>query len=232
MKYLFFDLEEATSENNSIRICEFGYAMVDENFSTVEKDNFIINPNINRNEWDYHVVRKILQRKIKEYESKPKFNHYYQKISNLILSADYIFGHSLQGDVIALNKECRRYDLPYINFIGYEIKEFYKKIKNIAQDVSVLNMLKALNIVGATPEHDAENDAYNTMLILQLLLAEAQVSVQSLIEQCPNAKLENKNFNIKTQSSNFITHNQPHASASIGQLLGSELAKLHINDKN
>lgn len=52
MKYLFFDLEEATSKNNSLRICEFGYTMIDENFNILEKDNLIINPNINKDEWE------------------------------------------------------------------------------------------------------------------------------------------------------------------------------------
>lgn len=230
MKYLFFDLEEATSKNNSLRICEFGYTMIDENFNILEKDNLIINPNINKDEWDKYVVKNLLHKKIEEYESNLRFNHYYQKISNLILSADYVFGHSLQGDVNALNKECERYNLSSINFTGYEIKEFYKKIKNIDHDVSVSNMLIALNTVGETLEHDAENDAYNTMLILKSLLAEAQVSVQGLIEKCPNAKLENKNFHMKTQSSNFLTKNQQHASASINQLLGDKLAGLHLDE--
>lgn len=206
--------------------------MIDENFNILEKDNLIINPNINKDEWDKYVVKNLLHKKIEEYESNLTFNYYYQKISNLILSADYVFGHTLQGDVNALNKECERYNLSSINFTGYEIKEFYKKIKNIDHDVSVSNMLIALNTVGATPEHDAEIDAYNTMLILQSLLEKAQVSVQSLIEQCPNAKLENKNFHIKTQSSNFITHNQPHASATLGQLLGDKLAGLHPNEED
>ena len=131
-----------------------------------------------------------------------------------------------------MNTECKRYSRPSINFTFYEIKEFYKEIENTDKIVSVSNMLIALNIAGETLEHDAENDAYNTMLILQSLLEKAQVSVQSLIEQCPNAKLENKNFHIKTQSSNFITHNQPHASATLGQLLGDKLAGLHPNEED
>lgn len=225
MQYLFFDLEKATSKKGG-RICEFGYVIVDENFKIVEENNLIINPNISDDDWDNYVVENLLHKTIEEYKSNPKFNHYYQKISNLILSADYVFGHSLHGDVNAINTECKRYSRPSINFTFYEIKEFYNKIKKPVSDVSVSNMLIDLNIAGETLEHDAKNDAYNTMLILKSLLAEAQNSVQGLIKQCPNAKLENKNFNIKTQPLNFITNDQPHASASIGQLLGDKLAGL------
>ena len=229
MKYLFFDIEKATSKNGG-RICEFGYVIVDENFKIKEGENLIINPNISDDEWDKYVVKNLLHKKIEEYKPNPKFDHYYQKISNLILSADYVFGHTLQSDVNALNTECERYNLSSINFTGYEIKEFYKKIEYTDNVVSVSNMLTTLSIAGETLEHDAENDAHNTMLILQSLLEKAQVSVQSLIEQCPNAKLENKNFNIKTQSSNFLTKNQQHAYASIGQLLDNKLAGLHLDE--
>lgn len=231
MQYLFFDLEKATSKKGG-RICEFGYVIVDDNFKIIEENNLIINPNISDDEWDKYVVKNLLHKKIEEYKSNPKFNHYYQKISNLILSADYVFGHSLHGDVNTMNTECKRYSRPSINFTFYEIKEFYNKIKKPVGDVSVSNMLKALNTVGETFEHDAENDAHNTMLILQSLLGKAQISVQDLIKQCPNAKLENKDFNVKTQFSNVLTKNQPHASASIGQLLGNRLAGLHLDEKN
>lgn len=231
MQYLFFDLEKATSKKGG-RICEFGYVIVDENFKIVEENNLIINPNISDDDWDNYVVENLLHKTIEEYKSNPKFNHYYQKISNLILSADYVFGHSLHGDVNTMNTECKRYSRPSINFTFYEIKEFYKEIENIDKIVSVSNMLIALNITGETLEHDAENDAHNTMLILKSLLEKAQNSVQGLIKQCPNAKLENKNFNMKTQPLNFITNDQPHASATLGQLLGDKLAGLHPNEED
>ena len=43
MKYLFFDLEYATSKGGNIKICEFGYVVTDENFQILDRDNFIIN---------------------------------------------------------------------------------------------------------------------------------------------------------------------------------------------
>ena len=80
MKYLFFDLEYASQKGGTSKICEFGYVVTDENFNILEKDNLIINPNIYRYEWDYRVLRKILTRRMKEYEESLTFDKYYEKI--------------------------------------------------------------------------------------------------------------------------------------------------------
>ena len=70
MKYLFFDLEYATSKGGKIKICEFGYVLTNEKFEILNKSNFIIDPYINKSDWDWRVVKKILTRKVKEYWQK------------------------------------------------------------------------------------------------------------------------------------------------------------------
>ena len=52
MNYLFFDLEEASSNRNHFHICEFGYVITNEKYEVLEQNNFIINPMIDRSEWD------------------------------------------------------------------------------------------------------------------------------------------------------------------------------------
>lgn len=94
MNYLFFDCEFASSKGGIERICEFGYVIVDEKFSIVEKDNLIINPNIDRKDWDYYALKKILTRKRIEYENNPSFFYYYNRIKNAIENVDYVFGHN------------------------------------------------------------------------------------------------------------------------------------------
>ena len=148
MKYLFFDLEYATSKGGNIKICEFGYVVTDENFRILDRDNLIINPNIMHEEWDWRVVRKILTRRVLEYEDSPKFDEYYDDIVKLIKSADYVFGHSLNGDARALNCDCQRYGLPSIDFKFYDIKEFYKQYNSSKNDTSVVNILNDLEIEG------------------------------------------------------------------------------------
>lgn len=198
MKYLFFDLEYATSKGGNIKICEFGFVVTDEKFEILERDNFIINPNIFREEWDWRVVRKILTRRVSEYEDSPTFDEYYDDIVKLIKSADYVFGHSLNGDAKALNCDCKRYGLPSIDFKFYDIKEFYKQYNSTNRDISVGNILNDLQIVGEVGEHDAEVDSFNTMYEFKAMLERLEMTAQELIEICPSVVDYNVNYTVQS----------------------------------
>ena len=198
MKYLFFDLEYATSKGGIGKICEFGYVVIDEHFKILERNNYIINPNIYRYQWDYRVVREILHRTIEEYEQNESFDFYYYKIANLIKNADRVFGHSLNGDVSVINSECIRYNLPSIDFTFYDIKEFYKEYNSSKNDTSVKNILKEMDIEGEEGEHDAEVDAVNTMYELKAIVTKLDITVEQLIAICPS--VEDKNSNYKVES--------------------------------
>lgn len=198
MKYLFFDLEYATSKGGNIKICEFGFVVTDEDFKILERDNFIINPNIFREEWDWRVVRKILTRRVSEYEESPTFDEYYDDIVELIKSADYIFGHSLNGDAKALNCDCLRYNLPSIDFKFYDIKEFYKQYNSTNRDISVGNILNDLQIEGEAGEHDAEVDSVNTMYEFKAMLERLEMTAQELIDICPSVVDYNENYTVQS----------------------------------
>ena len=198
MKYLFFDLEYATSKGGNIKICEFGYVVTDHNFRILTRDNMIINPNIMRDEWDWRVVRKILTRRISEYEANPEFDYYYDEIVKLIKEADYIFGHTLNGDARALNCNCQRYGLPSIDFKFYDIKEFYKQYNSSKNDTSVVNILNDLEIEGEEGEHDAEVDAVNTMYEFKAMLQRLEMTAQELIDICPSVVDYNENFVVQS----------------------------------
>ena len=198
MKFLFFDLEYATSKGGNIKICEFGYVVTDENFRILDRDNLIINPNIMREEWDWRVVRKILTRRISEYEANPEFDYYYDDILKLINEADYVFGHSLNGDARALNCDCQRYGLPSIDFKFYDIKEFYKQYNSSKNDTSVVNILNDLEIEGEEGEHDAEVDAVNTMYEFKAMLQRLEMTAQELIDICPSVVDYNENFVVQS----------------------------------
>ncbi len=196
MKYLFFDLEYATSKGGDIKICEFGYVVTNENFVVQERKNLLINPNIFRYEWDWRVVKKILTHKIEEYEKSPIFESYYDDIVKLINSADYIFGHTLNGDAKALNCDCQRYGLPSIDFKFYDIKEFYKQYSSTKRDISVTNILNDLEIKGEEGSHDAEIDAVNTMYEFKAMLQKLEMTAEKLIEICPSVVDYNENYKV------------------------------------
>ncbi len=198
MNYLFFDCEFASSKGGIERICEFGYVIVDEKFSIVEKDNLIINPDIDRKEWDSYALKKILTRKRNEYENSPSFFYYYNRIKNVIENVDYVFGHTLSSDAKALNDECIRYSLESINFSFYDVKEVYKQFSNVKHELSVTRIKETLNVTGEEVEHDALADAYNTMLILKEMLEELNFSIEDLLELVPTAKDECNDYKVSS----------------------------------
>lgn len=217
MRYLFFDLEYATS-NPVKRICEFGYVLTDEKFHILEDNNFIINPNINRDEWDWFVLDEILTKSVDEYERGRTFDKYYDKIADLINGVDYIFGHTINGDVEALNCELKRYKFPPLNFSFYDIKEIYKKYSAEKKNVSVENILKRLDIKGDKNSHDAGVDAYNTMLEFKKMINNLNVSVDELIKLCPESEDYTEDFII--------------SSIEISRLEREEINKKSLTDTN
>jgi hypothetical protein len=193
MQYLFFDLEYASCYAGK-KICEFGYVITNEKLEVIKRDNIIINPNISKYDWDPIVVNKIITRSIDEYESGYLFNECYEQIKKIILSCDKIFGHTLDSDASALDDECLRYHLPSIDFDFYDIKLFYKRLTNTSKDVGVVDMLNKLNVKGEINEHDAETDAYNTMLDLKGMLNVLDVTLDDLITLCPDVIDRNENY--------------------------------------
>lgn len=230
MRYLFFDLEYATSKGGVSKICEFGYVITNEKFEVISKNNLIINPNISKSEWDYRVVRKILTRRISEYEKNSIFSFYYDEIKKMILSCDYVIGHTLDSDASALNDECKRYGLKSIDFDFYDVKEFYKEYKNTSKSIGVANILKELEIEGETLQHDAFADAYNTMLEMKAMLEKLEMSLGELIELCPSAKDRTENFLIRSIEENWAQRKREFISTLSGDGT-NDLEKSHLNKK-
>lgn len=203
-KYLFFDLEYATSKGGIEKICEFGYVITNEEFDVLERNNLIINPNISRKDWDYYVVKKILTRKIEIYEKQPFFEFYYSKIKSLINECDFVFGHSLDSDAKALNGECERYNLPAINFEFRDLRNIYKKYENCSKNKSLLTILEEMNIEGEKSIHDAETDSFNTMLVLKEMIKTLNEPLEFLIELYSETKNESKDYEVKSIIENKI----------------------------
>ncbi len=198
MKYLIFDLEYASSIGGVHKICEFGYVITNEKFDILKKGNFIIDPFINRRDWDWRVVKTILTRPIYKYEKSPRFDEFYDDIVDIFNSVDYVFGHSLDGDAVALNDECKRYNLSSIDFDFYDIKKIFREYSNVRRDVSVTGILEKLGIKGDAKTHDAEADAYNTMLELKTMIESLDVSLEELLSLCPDIKDKNNNYIVES----------------------------------
>lgn len=199
MNYLFFDLEEASSNRNHFHICEFGYVITNEKYEVLEQNNFIINPMIDRSEWDWYALRKILTRKIFVYENSRCFDYYYPRIVKLIKEANYIFGHTTAGDVVALNQEFQRNKHNPIDFHFYDIAALYKQLQieqgSDSKTISLEKMIKQLNIEdGPNAYHDAKFDAYNTMLCMKKIQAKTGKTMNEIINDYPTFSDETNDF--------------------------------------
>ena len=72
----------------------------------------------------------------------------------------------------------------------------YKEYSGKNKSVSVVNILEELDVNDESVAHDAENDAYKTMLGLKKIIENVQLSIQELIELCPSAEDFSKNFQV------------------------------------
>ena len=198
MKYLFFDLEFANSRDGKPKICEFGYVVTDEGFRVLSRGNLIIDPNIQRSEWEYRVVKKILTRPIAVYERAPAFPAFYDRIAELIRSADMIFGHTMDMDAKGLNSDAKRYGLPPINFEFWDVHQFYIAQTGALKNTGLSAILEQLGIAGDENVHDAEADAYNTMLALRGLLRLANITPEEIGRVAPAAANETRDFVIRS----------------------------------
>ena len=201
MKYLFFDLEFASCKGGKHKICEFGYVITNEFFEVLTRYHHIINPNIPDRDWDYRVLRKILTRKYFRYVAAPTFDEFYYDIVSLFKDADYVIGFSTNGDAEALNDECIRYNFKSIDYTFYDVRKFYKEFNNSHDRTKLVNILEQLNIEGEPRYHDAETDAYNTMLVLKRILETLNISFEDLIALCPKAKDKTENYIVESLDS-------------------------------
>lgn len=207
MNYLFFDLEESGVFRGRTHICEFGYVMTNEKYEVLKQGNFIINPKINRYEWDRFAVEKILTRDIVDYECAYDFNHYYSRIMELLKEADEIFGHSTDGDVDALNQEFIRYGHEAFNFHFHDIANLYLEIneKPSSQRTSLEKMKEQLMIKeGPVQLHDAECDAFNTMLCMKQMESNLNKTMDEIIQTYPSFNDETNDFIIKSVTERSI----------------------------
>jgi len=99
-RYLFFDIESATGSKGCI--CEFGYVITNENLEIIEERNILMNPKC---EFSWRVLRKILKKDKRVYESQKGFTSHYDFIKKLVTTSDLVFGFATVNDVIYLNDD-------------------------------------------------------------------------------------------------------------------------------
>ncbi|MDE6690472.1 MAG: hypothetical protein K2K04_00730 [Clostridia bacterium] len=181
MKFLFFDLEYAHTLNGGRGvICEFGYVLTDEKFEVLKQDVLLINP-----EWEFdkYVLDNMLAFKREDYEAAPDFAARYKEIKALLEGDVTVVGHTVDGDAHSLNHAAKRYELPYINFDFYDLKQIYKHRKKVKQGVGLESILKALQLDFGGHVHESDADAYATMLAVKELCRLSEMDAAAFIAE-------------------------------------------------
>lgn len=198
MRYLFFDTESANSFNNVHKMCEWGSLMSNEAFLIYpgSKKDMLINPG--RDGKFKLTGRKgsrdlILSHPYEEYLSAPLFDNRYAGIEFLLTQKEtMIFLWAAENDIQAVLDQCRRYHLPEISFVSYDVQTLFASLFPESKEVPSLEKAMAaleLSIDGITP-HKPDDDALMTSSILKALCAKAGKSASELVKECPQCRKE------------------------------------------
>lgn len=187
MKYLFFDIECANVRNGS-KMCSFGYVLTDENLNIIEADDIMINP---KSEWDFYALKHILAHSKEFYESFPDFKEQYEKIKRLFFESDIAFGHGVTNDVRFLNDDCKRYKLPFIDFVFYDCADIYKEFENDKQIKSLAKVSKEIGEHTQGQKHESKEDALLVYEYTKEMCEQMNTSLKELLQLVGRCKGEN-----------------------------------------
>ena len=101
--YLFFDIECASVNKNTAKICAFGYCLTDEDFNVVKKEDILINPHGGFHLTDRRGERGlVLPYDYNEFKECPDFPAVAQRIYAMLQDKDtLVCGHARGGREIS-----------------------------------------------------------------------------------------------------------------------------------
>ena len=182
MTYLFFDIECANSFNGIGKICSFGYVLCSEDFSVIESDDLLMNPDTI---FDWYLFKKDSKCRLaytrEDYINNPKFPQHYEKIKSLLeASNQIIFGFGCQNDVATIATECLRYDLDLIDFNCHDIHTVLEKIYEIKGGLGTY--VEKFEIPTDGMEfHDSKADAFFTMKVTEKLMNDQKKPLKEIL---------------------------------------------------
>ena len=197
MRYLCFDIECCDGQH----ICEFGYVLIDENFSVLERDCITINPEhkfkLTGREHESDITLAFPE---EIYFNSPKFDYYYDRIRSLLtLKNCQIIGFSLTNDAGFLATAYEIYNKEPIPFTYIDFQKLYQGYVKSKNRVSVERIVKELDITDVQL-HKSDDDSWAVVRALQVI---SKKECLSLPETISMLKIRNNNY----QSERAKEHN-------------------------
>ena len=218
MRYLFFDIEAA---DGNYKICEFGLVICDSNMNPIYKKIYLINPKGKFNLTGRKDSRDLhLSFTEEQYKASPEFDDVYDNIKFTLEQKDImVFGHSVNNDILFLDKACNRYRLPKIKYVAYDVQKmfsyFSKERTKFAALEDVTEELVPLEERKDLIDHRSSDDAYMTMLIFRAMIRELNVTPEQMVELCDGCKFDSIEYIKKLDEKQRIKNERAHARAKL-----------------
>lgn len=182
--YLFFDIECASVNKTTAKICAFGYCLTDDSFHVVEQEDVLVNPHGGFHLTDRRGERGlVLPYDYDKFKSCPDFPQIADRLYRLLQDENtLVCGHATGNDVKYLNLETKRFSLPSFSFSFADTQYLYMCRKGDMRRQYKLETIASELGVEFTP-HCAVDDAYASMKIAEALCREENTSLRALIEK-------------------------------------------------
>lgn len=197
MNLVFFDIECASVNKTTAKICAFGYVVADENFNIIKKEDILINPR-----GGFHLTDRkgdkglVLPYAYEDFKNYPPFPKVFGFIKALLEDKNNIvLGHSTMNDVKYLNLETKRFKLPPFKFSFSDSQLIYMAYINDYTRQMGLGAIAGELGVEFTP-HRAADDAYATMRVVEAMCKARNCDYFTLVKQLEVTDGKIKNFNV------------------------------------
>lgn len=205
MNLVFFDIECASVNKNSAKICAFGYVVCDENFNIIKKEDILVNP-----KGRFHLTDRkgdkgiVLPYSYDEFKKHPPFTSVYPFIKSLLEDENNIvLGHSIMNDIKYLNLETKRFKLPSFRLSFSDSQLLYMcHVNDFSRQFGLEHIAGALG-VDFVP-HRAADDAYATMRIVEAMCREKGCGYKQLAALYGVTDGRIKNYNIIAPTSSGV----------------------------
>lgn len=199
MRYLFFDTECSNEYGGIHKMCEFGYVLADEAFAYEEsnKKDLLMSPGGDKDsrfQFWREKGRPGLSHPHEEYYRFPEFPAFHKTLKDILEQEDLlVFLWASDNDVSALIDSCNRYQLEHYRYVSYDVQVFF--LHYFGKDClkhSLENVYEWLyqNHEESMRAHNPADDAHMTMLVLKGMMEKLNKSLDELIQECPNARMD------------------------------------------
>ena len=175
MTYLFFDIECANNFGGIGKMCSFGYVLCREDFSVIESDDILMNPDA---PFDWYLFKSgskcQLAYRREDYTRQPSFAAHYERLCGLLSAPErLVVGFGCENDVATITTECVRYDRPLITFACYDIRAAL--MAHYHQQGKLSDYVAQLGIdTTGLDFHDSRADALFTMKVTEALCTDSK----------------------------------------------------------